>query len=103
MMDRFMDTDRYLLNAFRRGPLLRCAIYGISMEAVARVVSRMSNLQPDSAWSMTSVMAYHSLASPLVLGITYGFARLREEDTEWWRQVMLVKAARQLGLGLLIG
>src|SRR3712207_1085949 len=92
-----------VLEVLRRRPLWRSVAYGVGMNLIGFAASRIMNPRGDREWSMPYVLAVHSLATPFMVALSYGFTRLREEDINWWNQVIREQGLRHLGRGVALG
>ncbi len=73
------------------------------MSTLAIACSYIVDPSRDYVWSMSHVLTFNGLATPLMLALTYGFVTLREEDTDWWQRALLEDGVYKLALGLVLG
>ncbi len=92
-----------IIEALRRHALLRSVTYGVGMNVIGFVASHVLNPSGAQEWSMPYVLAVHTLAMPFMGAFTYAFIRLREEDTDWWAEVLGKKVVRYLCIGVTLG
>lgn len=92
-----------LLEMLRTYPLARSISYGVAVTAISMASSYIIYPGSDYTWSMSHVLAFNTLATPFIFGLTYGFVRLRDEDRAWWNEALGDDWLRQLGLGLALG
>jgi len=92
-----------VLNALRKHPLLRSVSYGVTVTVISMSSSYIIYPGSDYTWSMSHVLAFNALATPFIAGLTYGFARLKDEDRAWWYEALGNDYLLQLGFGLALG
>ncbi len=106
-LDKFSPSQQPLfeliVKALRRHTWARSVTYGIGMNAIGFVASRVVNPAGDREWSMPYVLAVHSLATPFMVALTYGFTRLREEDIDWWNEALRKQGGHYLVMGVALG
>lgn len=95
--------DLLLRPLFRWRPLVRCVLYGISIDAVSSVLGHIIDPSRTDVWSISRSSVLNILATPFILGLTYGFVMSRKEDNDWWQRVVLTNRGRQFTLGLVLG
>ena len=92
-----------IVEALRRHPWARSVTYGVGMNLIGFVASHVLNPAGDREWSMPYVLAVHSLATPFMVALTYGFTRLREEDIDCWNEALRKHGGRYLVIGVALG
>ena len=92
-----------VVRTLQRQALVRSMAYAGGINLIGLAASYVVNPERNRAWSMPLVLANHSLAAPFMVGLTYAFVRLREEDRAWWHRVLLKDGTRQLLVGIALG
>ena len=84
-------------------PLLRSVTYGLSIRILTMTSSYIVDPVGSHTWSMMHVLAFNTVATPFVLGVTKGFVKLRSEDTSWWHQMLRTNVGSRLAIGIVLG
>src|SRR5690242_15783091 len=97
------SKQHMIVHALRTYPLLRSISYGLTVRVITMACSFVVNPSGSQSWSMSHSLAFNTVATPLILGLTYGYVRLLPDDRNWLKTILFTHPGRWLISGIVLG